>query len=1482
MKNIFPVLRQVFALLVALTALSCDRAAETWRVSELAFTASRSYDAGGGDRVRMDLCFASRGSGRTLTVPAFWDGGDRFVVRFALPEPGRWTWKSVCPDDPALDGRKGSLRCRKYTGDLAIYRHGFIEARKGTKYLMYADGTPFFYLGDTHWGMYTEELSDDHFKRIVRRRVEQGFTVIQSEPIGAPFRLQDGHVDAEDIAGFRKADAYYQFIADAGLVHANAEFFFPSDLSEELASDKEALQALARYWVARFGAYPVLWTLAQEIDNDSYAELGGRFFDYRSNPWVAIAEYIHAADPYGHPLSAHQENAVNTSVTGAGTEPEESHADGDGVSVFLPEPVSERTGHNWWAAQWSAPLHETPGPEAVRDYGQSDRPAVNYEGRYCGLWTMDFGSRAQGWISFLSGFCGYGYGAADIWYYHSGFDADTTSFDGVEYITPEMKATPWQEALEYPSALQMRHLRSLLESFDWWNLVPVIPGDPAFRDASGAAVYARTAREHLLYFYAKNTRTGRISTLAPGAEMDARWYNPRTGGFQDAASPIQEEDGYWALPPKPDEEDWVLVLRTPERESRPTATTPKPALDCVDPFIGTGGDGHTYPGATAPFGMVQLSPDTHNSGWEAASGYRDRDTTLIGFSHTHLSGTGGVDLGDFLFTPFREPVPFSKKNETASPGYYRIRVQDLTVELTALPRTGCQRYTFQGEGERKLWVDLRYNIGDTHPDRISFRQVSYREIEGGRHVAGWAPDRWMFFSAAFSAPFLSCESDGEDRYLLTFPADTKELTVVVGLSPTNAEAACRNRLAEAPACDFGRILEASKALWEAQLGKVVVEGGTPAQRTNFHTALYHTLIAPNLLSDVGERPFYSTLSLWDTYRTWNPLMILLNPEMEGDMAYSLVRTFERDGKLPLWALGGVDVDCMIGYHSVSVMADAWLRGIRTFDGEKVLEAMVRSSDLDPASDWYNAYGYVPSDFTPESVSKTLEFCYDDWCIARMAESLGHPDIAAEYDARSLRYRNLLDPSTGFFRGKESDGNWRAPFDPAGSSRDYTEAIAWQYRHYVPHDMRGYTDLMGGPEAVRASLDSLFADENRPETVHDGNITGLMGLYAHGNEPSHGTAWLYACLGAPSESQRLVRRILEELYQPAPDGLCGNEDCGQLSAWYVMSALGLYPLCPGSGEFILGAPLFRKATVTLPNGRRLVIAADHPERPYVKEVLWNGEPVDRQFITYEELMQGGELSFRLSRKPCHDRDALPAPYSLTKETLVSTPYLTGDPRFFDGTFTAELLSRTPDARIHYTLDGSEPTEASARYEGPFSITEDCILQARAFKPGCAPSPLLHSHVFPIEYLPAVTTGTLQPGCRYTYHRGTFLRTAQVEASPVVDRGILPAPSLLGAPDEDHFGFIYSGYLEVPEAGLWEFAVTSDDGAVLEIDGRLAVNGDGSHANYTATGHIALRKGMHAFRLLYLEDYEGQNLEWAWKRPSSDTFEPIPETAVFHCK
>ena len=555
--------------LVLFFLAACGRSpeAETWRMVELGFESVSDYAAGGGDRVRMDVEFVHDQSGDILIRPAFWDGDNVFRVRFAPTKAGKWTWRTTCADDASLDGKKGTLRCKEYAGELPVYRHGFIKAVPGVKHLMYADGTPFFYLGDTHWTMYTEEWDEpgphagktgaqSHFRHIVDRRVEQGFTVYQSEPIGASFQLEDGRVDAEDIPGFQEADAYYRYIADAGLVHANAEFFFASSLSKALAADDASLEALSRYWVARFGAFPVLWTLAQEVDNDSYAEEWPHYFDLHSNPWVKIAGYIHAADAYGHPLSAHQENAVKTSVTGMGTEVEE----GWGASAFLSEDVAREAGHNWWAAQWFPPLHETPDPGTVEDYWHSSRPAVNYEGRYCYLWTKDFGSRAQGWISFLSGFCGYGYGAIDIWYYQSTFDAAGPSNDEVDIISVEDKAMPWCVSLEFPSALQMRHLRSLLESFDWWNLAPVIPGDPTFRDDSGAAVCAHTPERYLLYFYAPNILTGCLAGLIPGASVEAGWYDPRTGAFRGRSNLTTRPDGSILLPEKPDSQDWVLVV----------------------------------------------------------------------------------------------------------------------------------------------------------------------------------------------------------------------------------------------------------------------------------------------------------------------------------------------------------------------------------------------------------------------------------------------------------------------------------------------------------------------------------------------------------------------------------------------------------------------------------------------------------------------------------------------------------------------------------------------------------------------------------------------------------------------------------------------------------------------------------------------------------------------------------------------------------
>ena len=931
----------------------------------------------------------------------------------------------------------------------------------------------------------------------------------------------------------------------------------------------------------------------------------------------------------------------------------------------------------------------------------------------------------------------------------------------------------------------------------------------------------------------------------------------------------------------------------------------------VNPFIGTALDGHTYPGATAPFGLVQLSPDTPNGG---VAGYHDSDSLILGFSHTHLSGTGQGDLGDFLFVPIigevaqneggfaASPLPFSHKDEKAHAGYYKVSFPSLgiTAEMTALSHTGCHRYTFSGKGERKILIDMGHNLGFSRADGIFLEKVSENVVRGGRHVTGWANDRWVYFSALFSEPVKECVPDGHDRFLLTFPEEIGQLTVSVGISSVDVEGAENNRLAENPQADFEGALKASEALWDSSLGRVAVEGGSPDRRKVFYTALYHSLVVPNQMADLDGRyknhlgevktapagmGFYFPLSLWDTFRSWNPLMTLLEPGLVNGMVFSMLDMYDLNGQLPLWPLWGDEVDCMIGYHAVSVIADAWLRGIRGFDGEKALKAMIEASNSYPATDWYNQYGYIPCDLTPQSISMTLEYAYDDWCIARMAESLGHKDIAAEYDARALRYRNILDTSTGFFRGKDSDGNWRSPFTPDGtgreSSRDYTEATAWQYRHFMIHDVAGFAAMLGGVPAAKASLDSLFSEGYGDLDEHaEWFVTGRIGKYAHGNEPSHATAWLYTALGDPSSSQRYVREIIDNLYSTGPDGLCGNEDCGQMSAWYVFGALGFYPLCPGTGEYVFSAPVFPKTTVTLGNGKQLIITADHPEYAYIKEVTFNGEPVQAQFITYDQLMGGGELSFKLSKDPCHDRDALKAPYSLSGGKVVSTPYLVGDPRFFDKEFMAELRTRTEGAQIRYWFDGEDMPVAPEVYEKPIRIDHDVYLVAQAFKDGFEPSPKMVVHAFPIDYLPAKKVSVLAAGCNYAYHRGEFKNSAGVLASPVVSKGIMPSPSIASAPDADHFGYVFTGYVDVPEDGLWEFALRSDDGSVLYIDNSLAVNNDGSHSDYTATGQIALRKGLHSFRLVYLEDYEGQVLGWSWKAPGSDKFEDIPESAICH--
>ena len=655
--------------------------------------------------------------------------------------------------------------------------------------------------------------------------------------------------------------------------------------------------------------------------------------------------------------------------------------------------------------------------------------------------------------------------------------------------------------------------------------------------------------------------------------------------------------------------------------------------DAVNVFNGTGFHGHTYPGATTPFGLVQLSPDTRTYGWDGCSGYHYSDSVILGFSHTHLSGTGCADLGDFLFTPGvgrAGSLPFRHRDETARPGYYKVVTPGVTVELTATPHTGVHRYTFTGEGDRQILIDATHCIGDGNKAVEAWvRTDDMDKILGKRLVNGWVEGRECYLDARFSARFQAAFEVSPGKIMLIFPKELQQLTIWAGISFLSLENATANVEAESFGKQFDVLLANAREAWDGALGSITVEGGPVEQ---FYTCLYHTSVTPNNIADAGEKPFYSTLSLWDTFRSWNPLQTLIRPDLVNDMIDSMLAMYRRWGELPIWPLGYGETGCMIGYHSIPVIADAWLCGIRTFDGNKALDAMVSSSNQDWTSPGYNKYGYVPSDLYGQAVSETLEMAYDDWCIARMAENLGRKDVADEYYARSKRYENLFDPATRFFRGKDSKGNWVEPFDPLVKTEDFTEAVPWQFRFFVPHDVQGLEKLMGGREKTQAALDSLFTYEALELTDDIVDMTGLIGEYAHGNEPSHNMAYLFTYLGQPEKTQHYVRRILSELYSATPEGISGNEDCGQMSAWYVMSVLGFYPACPASCEFVLTSPIFNKATIKLGNGKTLTVKADKPEYEYISAVYFNGKKLDTMFITYDDILQGGTLEFKLSETP----------------------------------------------------------------------------------------------------------------------------------------------------------------------------------------------------------------------------------------------------------
>ena len=696
----------------------------------------------------------------------------------------------------------------------------------------------------------------------------------------------------------------------------------------------------------------------------------------------------------------------------------------------------------------------------------------------------------------------------------------------------------------------------------------------------------------------------------------------------------------------------------------------------TNPMIGTDFTGNTYPGAQVPFGMVQLSPDNGLPGWDRISGYYYPDSTIAGFSHTHLSGTGAGDLYDISFMPVTNPYKtgaeplgiyssFSHNDESASAGYYRVLLKDynINVELTATERCGIQRYTFP-EAESSIFLNLKKAMNWDFTADSHIEVVDSCTIRGYRHSWGWSPKQYIYFQTRFSRPFDAFQLDTtaittKDKgrigtaAVARFDFKTKqndEILVTTALSGTSMEAAARNLEAEAPKDDFDFYMKQAQENWTKELAKIEVTSDDADKKTIFYTAMYHAMLAPTIYSDVDGSYFgpdgqvhqaegwtnYSTFSLWDTYRASHPLFTYLQPERVSDMIQCFLHFYEQNGALPLWNLYGWETDMMIGYHAVPVIVDAYLKGIGDFDPVKVLEACVTTANRDDyrSIGFYKEKGYVASDHENWSMSKTMEYAYDDYCIARMAEAMGEKEIADEFYRRSQNYRNVFNPETSFMQPRDSKGNFIPNYDPEAYIEDICESNGWQYYWSVAHDIDGLIELTGGEARFAERLDSMFTYETTDKSKLPIFSTGMIGQYAHGNEPGHHVIYLYNRIKQPWKTQQYAAQVMHTLYKNMPDGICGNEDCGQMSSWYVFSAMGFYPVDPISGQYEIGSLIFPEVKMYLANGKTFVVRAENvsDENIYIQSVTVNGQPYNKSYITHEMIMQGDTIHFVMGNKP----------------------------------------------------------------------------------------------------------------------------------------------------------------------------------------------------------------------------------------------------------
>lgn len=758
----------------------------------------------------------------------------------------------------------------------------------------------------------------------------------------------------------------------------------------------------------------------------------------------------------------------------------------------------------------------------------------------------------------------------------------------------------------------------------------------------------------------------------------------------------------------------------------------------VNTFIGTGGHGHTFPGATMPFGMVQLSPDTRKDSWDGCSGYHYSDSIVYGFSHTHLSGTGIGDYGDIRVFPSVGELKtnvvygenykqgygsrFIHEREVAEPGYYATYLidSDIYASFTVGDHSGFHKYMFPKSKESHILLDLVESVTSERINYAKIEIINDSTIAGYRHTSGWANNQYLYFYAEFSKAFNSwgVENDGKrtDNLPVTegdslkawfnFNTSAKEIIYMkVGLSAVDIEGAKNNLKTEIPDWDFKNTRKKAKVAWEQQLGKIEVYG-SDRDKEIFYSALYHSFVAPNMSSDIDGRyrghdngihknpklKMHTVFSLWDTFRALHPLFTIVQQNKTNDLINSMLEMYSHDGLLPVWELAACETNCMIGYNAVPVIADAYAKGIRGFDEKIALEAMVASANSGKFGlDFYTSKGYIPADKEGESVSKTLEYAYDDWCIAEMAKLTDNADVYTEFIKRGQYYKNIYDKSTGFFRGK-SNGRFMQPFDPTEVNFMLTEANTWQYNFFVPQDINTHINLLGGDKGYETKLDSLFSTKKSLSGRQQSDITGLIGQYAHGNEPSHHMAYLYNYVGKPWKTQKIVRQIMSELYTNNPDGLAGNEDCGQMSAWYVLSSMGFYPVSPGTDKYVLGSPVFDSITVNLENGNKFKIIAENnsDENIYIQSVTYNGQEYSKSFITQKMITDGGELKLIMGPEPNDLWGSLPAnrPYQKIEDDLISpVPAFSYKTKTFEKDMMVDILKFNKDDKVYFKTNNS---------------------------------------------------------------------------------------------------------------------------------------------------------------------------------------------------